>query len=439
VAVVDRSEDVMIIGVIVFGAAIFFVLAQFMDGRIAGLLGLAFIVVAGVAWRRRQARRMVVDEFGLTDEEAHQLQEHARQGDREASLKLIADAQERQRAEFQATTGVDVKGITPEIGRDIAWADIVNHAFRILGWQRDEAKDGTGDSASAVNQSTSYGNLLVESPILNQKVRLPIQHRDDYRLFASVYDEPSLANLLGGEEAEFLVAYAPDRPEGSPLHALHYAVVPPGTLDSYYSENEDAHMARPNPWELFGPFVYEGKMQVRVSPELNVRVPHLHAPASTESRLEYLEPMRSDGQWSVVEGEPCRVTEFIPLGSTVTDGKVQAHNSTYPYASIILECRKIAGTATGYVTHKVDFANLWAAFKDRGVFEDEEVIIIWSKKRYKPPYRLAKLAMPRMWVMVCPKGAFEMMTDEGCRPDLDGAERWNAMKPIVDWKPDVME
>ncbi|MCX6841333.1 MAG: hypothetical protein NTX53_03475 [candidate division WOR-3 bacterium] len=44
------------IGVIVFGVAISFVLAQFIDGRVGVLIGLAFVVVAGAALRRWRAR-----------------------------------------------------------------------------------------------------------------------------------------------------------------------------------------------------------------------------------------------------------------------------------------------------------------------------------------------------------------------------------------------
>jgi hypothetical protein len=47
--------------------------------------------------------------------------------------------------------------------------------------------------------------------------------------------------------------------------------------------------------------------------------------------------------------------------------------------------------------------------------------------------------MPKLWVMVCPKGAYELMENSNYKPELSGLERWNAMKPIIQWKPKVME
>lgn len=92
----------------------------------------------------------------------------------------------------------------------------------------------------------------------------------------------------------------------------------------------------------------------------------------------------------------------------------------------------------------MDFANLWAAFKERGISDNEEVIIIiiiiiWTTKHYK--YKFPKFlspAYPKMRVMICPKGALEIMVDSNWKPELTGEARWNAMKPIVEWKPEIM-
>jgi hypothetical protein len=146
-----------------------------------------------------------------------------------------------------------------------------------------------------------------------------------------------------------------------------------------------------------------------------------------------------DKEWCQIDGEACRVTDFTPLGSVVDkDGKVKAMDMTTPYASIIIECQKLGKNITGYITHKIDFGHLWAAFKERTVSEDEEVIIIWTRKNYKR-FIVASPMMPKLWVMVCPKGAFESMTDNMYNPELTGEAWWNSIKPIVEWKPDVMK
>jgi len=151
-----------------------------------------------------------------------------------------------------------------------------------------------------------------------------------------------------------------------------------------------------------------------------------------------------DSEWSVIDGEACRVTYFDTLGSLVdVDGKVHAMDRTTPYASVTMECKKLGKNVTGYITHKEDFKHLWAAFKDRKVKDEEEVIICWTRERYKVRSwvgkKLYSAFMPKLWVMVCPKGAHELIVDSNYKPELWGEARWNAMKPIIQWKPEVME
>jgi hypothetical protein len=268
-----------LIGVIVFGVAIFFVLAQFIDGRIAGLLGVAFVVVAGAAFRRWRARKRspekVVDDLDLTEEEANQLPDYAREGDREGALRLVTGAHERKKAESNKAADPESGDVVPLIGRDITWADIVNHAFRVLDFDRAGTVVDGDDHVKAGSIIAPYGYLLVESPILSQPARLPITHAFDFLLATTVFDEPRLADSLTANKAELLVTYSPKKLlpgglAGSPHHTLHYALMTRGTLDVYYSEDDDAHMARPDPQQLFGPFVYEGPTQVHVSPELEM-------------------------------------------------------------------------------------------------------------------------------------------------------------------------
>ena len=149
--------------------------------------------------------------------------------------------------------------------------------------------------------------------------------------------------------------------------------------------------------------------------------------------------MLKDSEWSIIDGEPCRVIDFRPLLASVENDEVVAPDTTTPYAAVTLECKKIPNKITGFVTHKMDFANLWKAFKERGISDNEEVIIFWTIKHYKNIYKFSSAFLPKMWVMICPKGAFEIMTDPTWKLDLTGEARWNAMKPIVEWKPEVME
>lgn len=148
--------------------------------------------------------------------------------------------------------------------------------------------------------------------------------------------------------------------------------------------------------------------------------------------------LRKDSEWSIIDGEPCRIIDFIPAAK-VENRQVIAENKTEPYASIIFECKKLSQKTKGYITHKMDFLHLWTAFKERGVSQNEEVIIFWSKNHLKSYAKIISVFMPKLWVMICSKGAFELMSDSDFKPELGGEARWNAQKPIVEWKPEVMK
>lgn len=238
---------------------------------------IAFIWAICLLWAMAKYERLakknlkkVTEDLGLTSEEVSLIQEDLRKDNQEAAVQRIAAAQEQGRMKFKESTGIDIRDITPEIGCMISWAKIVNHVFRVLEFDRGGTTIGQNDQVEPLSSSKPYGYLLVESPILNQKVRLPIIHRDDFLLAASVFDEPKLAHLVVDEE--LLVTYAPKHllPKGlsgSPHHVLHYVITPRGTLDSYYSMNNDAHMAKPDPEKLFGLFVYQGEIKVQINPE----------------------------------------------------------------------------------------------------------------------------------------------------------------------------
>lgn len=155
--------------------------------------------------------------------------------------------------------------------------------------------------------------------------------------------------------------------------------------------------------------------------------------------------LKKDSEWSVIDDEPCRVLEFIPT-ATIQNGKILAPNKKEPYAQVILECKKLPKMTKGLIFHRTDFRHLWGAFKERGVQWDEEVIILYGKEHLKGYAKFFSAFMPRFWVMICKRGAYELMAEEverkkdtSWKPELSGEARWNAIKPIAEWKPKVME
>ena len=165
--------------------------------------------------------------------------------------------------------------------------------------------------------------------------------------------------------------------------------------------------------------------------------------------IEHGEPkivLWKDSEWSSIDGELCRVSYFGPLGSFVeVNDKIHAMNKTMPYARVTIECKKFGKNVTGYITHKEDFKHLWMAFKRRKVNDNEEVLVVWTREHYKARtwvgkrlFSLFSIFLPKLWVMICPKEAYDLWIDSSYKPELWGEARWNAMKPITQWKPEVM-
>jgi hypothetical protein len=147
---------------------------------------------------------------------------------------------------------------------------------------------------------------------------------------------------------------------------------------------------------------------------------------------------RTDDEWSALDGEPCRVKSFT-ANATVENGRVSGAPRGQPYASITFESRQLPEDALGFVTHKIDFLHLWRAFNERGVRDDEEVIFFWVKSHLKSVARHLGATMPKLLVWICPREAFELMTDSNFKPELDGMARFNAERPRAKWTPEIME
>jgi hypothetical protein len=150
-----------------------------------------------------------------------------------------------------------------------------------------------------------------------------------------------------------------------------------------------------------------------------------------------------DKDWESVEGKLCRVASFNPLAGSVKDGKVVTWSKTVPYASIMIdeiELKKIQEPITGFVTHRIDFMNLWHVFKDREVKEDEIVAVVWTKENFKSKlYKLFPSILPKMIIMIFTKEGYRLTCDESYKPELTGEARFLKQKPIEELRPESMQ
>lgn len=162
--------------------------------------------------------------------------------------------------------------------------------------------------------------------------------------------------------------------------------------------------------------------------------------------------LRKDKEWRLIDGELLLVTDFSPLmGSTVKDGVAISSVSDVPYASISIESKKIKEKTTGFITHKEDFINLWSAFKEIGINQgNEEVLIYWTTKRYNNIIAkilssfllglLGSTPFPKIVVMVCKKGTYESCPDGfPLLPDKKILVFVYGLMSIKWWIPDIMK
>jgi hypothetical protein len=159
------------------------------------------------------------------------------------------------------------------IGKHCKWTDVIGQVFRVLEFDRSGTIIRPGNKLKTKGFLKPYGYLRVESPVLNTPVRMPIVHRDDFLLAASVFDDPKCVDAV--KEDELLVTYIPKKklPGGSVgiQHGIHYAIVPRGTMERYYGFDETSErMVYPEPERIFGVLQWDGMLRVHMNPEPDV-------------------------------------------------------------------------------------------------------------------------------------------------------------------------
>lgn len=146
----------------------------------------------------------------------------------------------------------------------------------------------------------------------------------------------------------------------------------------------------------------------------------------------------TESDWAAIDGQICRVVRFTPLAKVV-GGKVVERRRLMPYALVTLECPRLPPDTVGGITHKLDFLHLWAVCVDGDLTSAEEVNIAWTKSSLRGPAKLLSRFMPGLAVMICKAGAYELITDPHCQPELTGEARFKAEMPIVQLIPSVLK
>jgi hypothetical protein len=240
---------------------------------------LVYINAISSLWIISKYQKSAIDSLkrqGFASEDLNLFFKTLKEKGENAMLQEILNKQNEARQKFKETFGLDFKDIVLNIGQEISWIDIINHIFRILDFDNNGTIVEKDNQIKPKSLFEPYGYLLLESPILNVKAKLPIIRRQDFISVKKVFDNESLTDLIFNKKIfELLVVYSPKKysQDGIPLtshHVLHYVIVPYGTLDKYYSIDNEKHFAIPEPQKLFGSFIYEEEDVVKIKPDIQL-------------------------------------------------------------------------------------------------------------------------------------------------------------------------
>jgi hypothetical protein len=145
-------------------------------------------------------------------------------------------------------------------------------------------------------------------------------------------------------------------------------------------------------------------------------------------------------EWSVVDGCMCEVEEFTSF-ARVENGKVVSANISKLYGFVSINCKErgvnIPRGTIGAITHKMDFRLLWEVFHERGIKDNEQVVICWSKNYLRPAAKLFATFMPRIAVTIFETTAYRLLSEPDFHPEIQGRARFFAELPIAHWQPDI--
>ena len=173
---------------------------------------------------------------------------------------------------------------------------------------------------------------------------------------------------------------------------------------------------------LFGPWPGSLGVSLRTGVDLEMQETETNSPV-----------IGKDVSWKAMNDYLLRVIKFTPL-ARVVGNEIQSAESNLPYGILTVECLELNQEFVVYLTHKVDFLHLWKVFNERGISEEEEVLVGDFASKRSGFFRIFSSFLPRLWVWICRRGHLERLVND----DWDGltGEAWaNAMMPLEMWEP----
>jgi hypothetical protein len=137
-----------------------------------------------------------------------------------------------------------------------------------------------------------------------------------------------------------------------------------------------------------------------------------------------------DIPWKQIESVAFRVTRFLPIG-TIENGKIKIDSLTSPYATLSFESSKLSQESEILVVNRIDFSNLWKAYKERGIDPKEEVLVFCVPVFRHKLLKIFYAPMARLQIYIYPKGHFEEICDKNFKSG--DKEEW--LEPLAKYVP----
>jgi hypothetical protein len=111
-----------------------------------------------------------------------------------------------------------------------------------------------------------------------------------------------------------------------------------------------------------------------------------------------------DIPWYLVKNMPLLVYRFTTLAKMV-QGRVVSRGAFNldPFALIEVNAPLRSEQLTIPIEHSTDFQHLWEIFEERGVSEDEEVVMFYTPNKFMPNFK------PRFQIIITSKGLAEKL------------------------------
>ncbi len=158
-----------------------------------------------------------------------------------------------------------------------------------------------------------------------------------------------------------------------------------------------------------------------------------------ESNVEWsAKPMvGQDIPWEMIENEMCRVKSFKPF-YTVEDGNLKASDNVprdFPICALLeVESIMMRDGAIMPVLHSEDFKNLVSVFNGRGVKDEEDVVVAYTRFYKNRPLEIFKAIGPWWAKYINPKASPRLHVYV-YRRNENGLENLGAGQPVLVLRP----